>query len=163
MIQHAGHASGKSIGEFVEYTTGRSLVHNWLFVAIDSLCGDSLFLRKQLIMKELAAAGVTARWRNGIWISAEGILAALSVNIPTLFSAAYLFEGEPVAIRRVTYDLTSDAGMFGTDAPAELRAEISELGACGYLSDGIGLNFYSVCPKLWVALGPYVEGVSSTG
>jgi hypothetical protein len=155
MEEHFGWIDGVSLRDVIRDTNAKGCAsHHWLFVALDSLRGDSLSTNRETILDRFLANQVKASWHEGIWIAAADLPMAVERGLIVPFSAAYLFHaGVPRFTTEFKYTLTSESEQFQSEVPQSLRLEMEQMRACAYLSDGVGLNYSVVCSDLWQELG----------
>lgn len=160
MSVHFGFASGMSIREVILRMDMNS-THNWLFVCVDSLRGEVLKARNVELLRRMAATGLKLGWCGGVWVPHVQVRQAVASHLIIHFNAAYMFDGVISDTDTLPdFDRTSEGIQFREQLPESLIREVKRLGSCGYLSDGVGLNYYVACSRLWGELRGAEWGVT---
>lgn len=129
--------------------------YNFLFVNLDSSTfrrfknfDDDIFGDVRLDSNGQRVYSITS---EGMWVKGEYIRElVMSSNFAPRFNAAYIFDKSISKCDPPTYTDTSECVQFSSvqPLPKELEASLKKMNACGYLSDGTGLNILLLDKKL---------------
>ena len=143
MTEWCGHIATADISgclSLLEAALGR---FNWLIVVLDSMPLARAASHPRPLVRLLKEVGANIRWaEEGIWIEAQDMPRVRNARLIVPFTAIYVFESHTRNCAVPKYFLTSECEQFRDGVYPHVKDAVEGLGACGYLADGCGLNYY---------------------